>query len=185
MTARRIRVLGDPALRTHSEVVEDPTSAGARVIAGDLKDSLQEIRLKFNAPRAAIAGPQIGAPLRFIYLEMEGREPQWMCNPLIVDVGPEDFYAWEGCFSFPELLVRVQRAYSIKVKSQDLNGNENVIEAEGKLAQLLQHEIDHLDGVLSVDRAVGLDPFCLREEWARSRPAEDRLGSPFPRTVSA
>jgi peptide deformylase len=89
----------------------------------------------------------------------------FMINPQILDIGTEDFTVWDDCFSIPNLLVRVQRAYRIRVGFQDLAGEKQVLEADGALAELLQHEIDHLDGVLIVDRPFGLDPFCLREEW--------------------
>jgi peptide deformylase len=71
----------------------------------------------------------------------------------------------------------------VRVKYQDLKGQSHTIEAEGPMAGLLQHEIDHLDGVLPVDRACGLDPFCFREEWNRHWGRAGRHGQPTPREV--
>src|SRR2546425_13134102 len=69
-----------------------------------------------------------------------------MINPEITDVGPDDFLVWDDCFSFPNLLVRVTRAYQITVSYTDPKGKQHTMELEGPMAELLQHEIDHLDG---------------------------------------
>ncbi len=129
-----------------------------------------------------IAAPLIGAPIRLVLI-LENGKRRTLVNPEIVDVGDQDFLVWDDCFSFPELMVRVQRAYRVTVKYQDLMGQSHSLEAEGPLAELLQHEIDHLDGVLAVDRACGLDPFCLREEWHRHWGNEGRYGKPLPREL--
>lgn len=115
-----------------------------------------------------------------LYLEME--RPWALINPEIVDIGTEDFTVWDDCFSFPNLLVRVSRAHHIRLKYLDPKGEEHFVDLEGDRAELLQHEIDHLDGVLAVDRAFGPDPFCLREEWNRLYTTADRLGEPEPRS---
>jgi peptide deformylase len=104
-----------------------------------------------------------------------------LVNPEITDVGSEDFEVWDDCFSFPELLVRVNRAYRITVQYVDTKGKPHTMECEGPLAELLQHEIDHLDGILALDRAVGLDPFALRSEWGKHHAASERYAQPHPR----
>jgi peptide deformylase len=114
-----------------------------------------------------------------IYVEMD--KPWPMINPEIVDIGNEDFEVWDDCFSFPNLLVRVSRAYRIRVRYQDLKSQWHEVELEGDRAELIQHELDHLDGVLAVDRPHGLDPFCLREEWHRLYGPDRRYGQPEPR----
>ena len=111
-------------------------------------------------------------------------QPWTLINPEIVDIGNEDFEVWDDCFSFPNLLVRVSRAYRIRVRYQDLKGEWSEMEVEGDRAELLQHEIDHLDGVLAVDRPQGLDPFCLREEWHRLYGPNGRYGPPEPRSAT-
>lgn len=152
------------------------------MVAHDLRDTLQDFQDRRDTGRG-IAAPQIGAPIRMIVIDID--RPWLLCNPEITDVGHEDFLVWDDCFSFPDLMVQVQRAYRIKVKYTNDRGEEQVIDAEGPLAELLQHEIDHLDGVLAVDRAAGLDPFCLQEEWKRHYGQEGRYGQPFVRSEPA
>jgi peptide deformylase len=179
MTIHRIRLLGDPILRAKCEPITKPRSTAVRVIMDDMRETLRDWQSRFGSGRA-IAAPQIGAPVRVVYVEMD--QPWPLINPEIVDIGNEDFEVWDDCFSFPNLLVRVSRAYRIRVRYQDLKGEWTEIEVEGDRAELLQHEIDHLDGVLAVDRPQGLDPFCLREEWHRLHGPSGRYGPPEPRT---
>lgn len=174
MTIHRIRMLGDPILRARCEPIARPGSAAVRVILDDLRETLRDFQSRFGYGRA-ISAPQIGAPVRVIMVEME--KPWALINPEIVDVGNEDFTVWDDCFSFPNLLVRVSRAYRINVRYQDVKGEWHTVELEGDRAELLQHEIDHVDGVLAVDRPHGLDPFCLREEWNRQHAHEGRFGN--------
>lgn len=182
MTIHRIRLLGDPVLRTLCEPITKPRSTAVRVIMDDLGETLRDWQARFGQGRG-IAAPQIGAPVRMVYIEMGGQA--WpLINPEILDIGTEDFEVWDDCFSFPNLLVRVSRAHRIRVRYQDLKGEWTELEVEGDRAELLQHEIDHLDGVLAVDRPQGLDPFCLREEWQRQHGAQGRYGPPEPRTAS-
>ena len=164
MTIHRIRLLGDPILRAKCEPITKPKSTAVRVILDDMRETLRDWQSRFGSGRA-IAAPQIGAPVRMIYCEMD--QPWALINPEIVDIGNEDFEVWDDCFSFPNLLVRVSRSYRVRVRYQDIKGEWHEVDLEGDRAELIQHEIDHLDGVLAVDRPQGLDPFCLREEWHR------------------
>jgi len=179
MTIHRIRLLGDPILRTRCEPIAEPRSAAVRVIIDDLRETLRDWQSRFGSGRG-IAAPQIGAPVRIVHIEMD--KPWSLINPEIMDIGNEDFTVWDDCFSFPNLLVRVQRAYRIRVRYQDPKGDFHEVDLEGDRAELLQHEIDHVDGVLAVDRAQGADPFCLREEWNRLYTPGDRYGEPEPRS---
>lgn len=182
MTIHRVRLLGDPILRMRSEPVTDPKSPAARLVTSDLAETLRDLRARHGMGRG-LAAPQIGAPMRMVYIELD--EPWLLVNPEIVDVGTEDFLVWDSCFSFADLVVRVQRAYRIKVNYVDRTGTEYTVEAEGALAELLQHEIDHLDGVLAVDRATGLDPFSLREEWNKHYSDAGLYGPPALRLEPA
>jgi peptide deformylase len=175
MTIHRIRLLGDPILRASCEPITRPRSTAVRVIMDDLRETLRDWQSRF-------AAPQIGAPVRMVYVEMD--RPWPLINPEILDIGTEDFEVWDDCFSFPNLLVRVARAYRIRIRYQDLKGEWEEVELEGDRAELLQHEIDHLDGVLAVDRPHGLDPFCLREEWHRLHGPGHRYGPPEARSAS-
>lgn len=182
MTIHRIRLLGDPILRTPCEPITKPRSAAVRVILDDLRETLRDWQSRFGSGRA-IAAPQIGAPVRIVFVEMD--RPWALINPEILEVGTEDFTVWDDCFSFPNLLVRVSRAYRIRVKYQDPKGEEHEVDLEADRAELLQHEIDHLDGVLAVDRPHGPHPFCLREEWNRLYEPKDRYGEPEERSAHA
>ncbi len=175
MTIHRIRLLGDPILRTRSEPIDEPKSAAVRMVLDGLRETLHDWQERHGSGRG-IAAPQIGAPMRLIYVHLD--RPWALINPEIIDIGTEDFSVWDDCFSIPDLMVRVSRAYRIKVRYQDVKGEAHEVELQGGEAELLQHEIDHLDGVLAVDRPHGLDPFCMREEWHRRYAEEGRYGKP-------
>lgn len=181
MAIRRIRQLGDPVLRARCEPVLDPRSASIRLVADDLRDTLRSARKRHRLGRA-LAASQIGAPVRVVFLESE-RQRWTMVNPEITDVGPDDFLVWDDCFCFPNLLVRITRAYQVTVHYTDLKAKEHTLALEGPMAELVQHEIDHLDGILAVDRAAGLDPFAYRAEWEKVHAAAERHGAPVPREL--
>jgi peptide deformylase len=181
MAVRRIRQLGDPILRTRCEPVLDYKSAGTRVVADDLRDTLRTARKRYRMGRA-LSAPQIGAPVRIVFVETD--KQRWtMVNPEITDVGPDDFVVWDDCFCFPNLLVRVTRAYEATLAYTDLKGKKHTMQLEGPMAELLQHEIDPLDGILAVDRATGLDPFAFRSEWEKLHQPAERHGPPTPREL--
>src|SRR5947209_16528155 len=176
MAVRRIRQLGDPILRVRCERVQNPKSAATRLVADDLRDSLAVARKKYKMGRA-LAAPQIGAPVRFVFVAID--KQRWtMINPEITDVGPDDFLVWDDCFSFPNLYVRVSRAYQITVSYTDLKGKQHTLPVEGPMAELLQHEIDHLDGILTLDRPSGVDPLAMRAEWRERDDPGARCGRP-------
>jgi peptide deformylase len=178
MAVRPVRQLGDPILRARCEPVKKIRSPAVRVVADDLQDTLRYLKQEFGRGRG-LAAPQIGAPLRIVYLDWP--RPCFMINPEIVDIGTDDFEVWDDCFSVPELLVRVQRAHSIVVSYTDLTGRSHTLEAEGEVAELVQHELDHLNGILMLDQPAGLDPFCLRTEWEKHYGDASRYGEPRPR----
>jgi peptide deformylase len=183
MAVRRIRQLGDPILRVRCENVQDPKSPGTRLVADDLRDTLRTARKRYRMGRA-MAAPQIGAPVRIVFVEAV--KQRWtMVNPEITDVGPEDFAVWDDCLCFPNLLVRVTRAYQATLSYSDLKGHPHTMQLVGPMAELLQHEIDHLDGILAVDRASGLDPFSFRTEWEKLHDVAERYGEPKPRELPA
>jgi peptide deformylase len=90
-----------------------------------------------------------------------------LINPEIVWASNQSMELWDDCFSFPELMVRVSRAARIRVEYTDERGAAQIVEAEGDLSELLQHEIDHLDGILAVNRAISDKAFATRAEWER------------------
>jgi len=181
MAVRRIRQLGDPVLRTRCQRVAQTGSAAVRLVADDLRDTLRAAREKYKMGRA-LAAPQIGAPVRVVVVDVPGtKQRMTMVNPEITDVGSDDFQVWDDCFCFPNLLVRVNRAYQITVGYQDLKGKPHTLQLEGPMAELIQHEIDHLDGILALDRAAGLDPFAFRTEWEKHHEKSERWGPARPR----
>jgi peptide deformylase len=181
MGVRRIRQLGDPILRVRCEPVQNPKSAATRLIADDLRDTLRVAREKYRMGRA-LAAPQIGAPVRIVFVQMD--KQRWtMINPEITDVGRDDFPVWDDCFSFPNLLVRVLRAHTATLTYTDQKGKQHTLQLEAPMAELLHHEIDHLDGILALDRAAGRDPFAYRTEWEKIHEPAERYGPPQPREL--
>ena len=130
----------------------------------DLRDTLHEFRRTHGFGRG-ISAVQIGAPKRLIYIEFEGAAYR-LQNPVWRHMSQAKFRLWDDCFSFPNLLVYLERSESVAMEYETEEGAKTV-EASGALAELLQHEMDHLDGVLAVDRAIDRNSFCTREEWER------------------
>jgi len=90
-----------------------------------------------------------------------------LINPEITWASRDKMELWDDCFSFPDLMVKVERAEQIRVAYLDAEGKQQMIEAKGDLSELLQHEIDHLDGILAIQRAVSPTAFATRTEWER------------------
>jgi peptide deformylase len=165
MPRRPILLLGHPTLWERSEAV-DPRTAASRAVVRDLVDTLAEFRRERGFGRA-IAAPQLGVLKRAIVVRVPGGFEGALLNPRIAEESRERFELWDDCFSFPELMVRVERARRVRVEYEDEHGAPAALHAEGDLSELLQHEIDHLDGMLAVDRAVGPRAFLARAEWER------------------
>ena len=163
MPARRILQLGDPLLRAVSAPVADPSEA--EPVFSDLRATLHEFRRTHGFGRG-ISAVQIGEPKRLIYIEFEGLA-YCLMNPQYEHQSAETFRLWDDCFSFPNLLVYLERARSVRVGYRDESGVERSLGATGALSELLQHEIDHLDGVLAIDRAIDRNSLSTREEWER------------------
>ena len=130
----------------------------------DLRDTLHEFRRTHGFGRG-ISAVQIGAPKRLIYIEFEGTAYR-LQNPVWRRMSDARFRLWDDCFSFPNLLVYLERSESVTLDYEAEDGARTV-EASGALSELLQHEMDHLDGVLAVDRAIDRNSYCTREEWER------------------
>ena len=168
MPRREIHQLGHPLLWEKSAAVDDPTAPAIRALMVDLDDTLAAFRAAHGFGRG-IAAPQIGVLRRALFVRMD---PPGLCGPLINPrIMWEDSHRvelWDDCFSFPDLLVRVSRAVGIEVEYIDGQGRNQRLRTEGGPAELLQHEIDHLEGVLAIQRAVSPQAFCTRAEWVRS-----------------
>jgi peptide deformylase len=167
MSSREILQLGHPMLWTKAGPVGDVRSSGTQSLIQDLAETLASFREKSGYGRG-IAAPQIGVSQRVIFIRMQPDGFSGaLIHPEIVWRSPDQFELWDDCFSFPELLVRVRRAREIRVRYLDDEGVGQSLSAAGDFSELLQHEIDHLDGVLAVDRAVGPQAFATRAEWER------------------
>ena len=162
MPARRILQLGDPMLRAVSSPVSDFRES--EPIFQDLRDTLYEFQRTHGFGRG-ISAVQIGEPKRLIYIEFEDAVYR-LRNPVFRFQSEEKFRLWDDCFSFPNLLVELERSVSVTVDYEGPRGGETV-QASAAFSELLQHEMDHLDGILAVDRAIGRESLCTREEWER------------------
>ena len=166
MAVRAILQLGNPRLWEPSEPVVEPRSRETTGLIADLAATLDDFRLRYRFGRA-IAAPQISAQKRILLLNLG--EPKPFINPEIVSKSDDMMELWDDCFSFPDLMVRVRRHFKIRVSYLDASGTTCEIEADGSLSELLQHEIDHLDGILAVDRAIDAHSLSLRSEVEKLR----------------
>ncbi|WP_460773391.1 peptide deformylase [Microbacterium sp. GXF7504] len=144
MTVRPIRLFGDPVLKSPSAEITE-LDEGVRALARDLVDTVE------LPGRAGVAAPQIGVGLRAFSYNIDG-DIGYVLNPVLVEVSGEPRLTGEGCLSVPGLWHEVMRYPYAKVVGVDVDGNEVVLEGAGLLAQALQHETDHLDGMLYLDR---------------------------------
>lgn len=150
MPVRRILQLGEPLLREVSRPVVFPANVGP--ILDDLRDTLHEFRRTHGYGRG-ISAVQIGELQRIVYIEFEG-VPYSLLNPAFDRLSPDKFRLWDDCFSFPDLEVYLERSVSVTLSYQDPSGAPHTLDATDKLSELLQHELDHLDGILAIDRAL-------------------------------
>ena len=148
MAIRDILIIPDKRLRAKSEPV-NATDAEVRALVDDMFATM------YAAPGIGLAAIQIGVPTRVVTMDLAGKEeppqPQVFINPEIVGSSAEKSVYEEGCLSIPEYYEEVERPQAVRVKYLDLDGKPQEIEADGLLATCLQHEIDHLNGVLFID----------------------------------
>lgn len=163
MAVRNILLLGDAVLyKACREIRPEETETAARVI-GDLRDTLNDFQRRYGYGRA-IAAPQIGEPVRIICMNFEGRGLIFI-NPKLEFSG-EMFELWDDCMSFPGLEVRLRRYRSCTVRFLDEQLQPQTLVCAGDLSELIQHEYDHLDGILAVQRALDGRSFRIRPEKA-------------------
>ena len=161
MTIRKILQLGNPALYEKSDPVLANEMKSLAEVINDLHDTLLDIRERCGIGRA-IAAPQIGIKKRIIYMNIDG--PVVFINPEIVEKSAEMIELVDECTSFPDLLIRVKRHQSCSIIYHDPMWNHHSMCLEGDLSELLQHECDHLDGFLAIDRAINLRSFSYKSE---------------------
>ena len=171
MAVKDILLLGNPVLRERCTNVRNAHGEETQALIADLRDTLEDFRRRKGFGRG-IAAPQIGSTERIIYVNVEVNGP--LINPVITGRSRKKFRLWDDCFSFPDLLVEVNRHYSVVVNYLDEDGKRRQLKAEGAFSELLQHEIDHLNGVLAIDRAIDSRHFMLRSEYERFKRQEPR-----------
>jgi peptide deformylase len=172
MAVREIVELGDPILRQKAKKISRFDASIQQLI-----DDMIETML--DAPGSGLAAPQVGVPLRVAVLDVED-EITVICNPEIL-VMEGEHEPEEGCLSIPGYVANVKRALKVVVKAKNRKGKEIKIKADGLLAHVLQHEIDHLDGVLFIDRLPSLDLLRkappAREEGEEAEEVEEKAAA--------
>lgn len=170
MAIREIITAPDPRLRQKSRPVE-AVDDEIRALMDDMLETM------YAAPGIGLAAIQIGIPLRVIVMDLarEGEEPAplYFVNPQILNPSEETSRYEEGCLSVPEYFEEVERAARCQVRYLDYHGAEQLLDAEGLLATCIQHEMDHLEGVLFIDRLSRLK----RERILRKLKKEQRLAA--------
>lgn len=147
MAVRSIMVLPAPVLRTTSSDVE-PQAPETALLIEDMLDTL------YSTKGVGLAAVQLGVPKRVVVVDLgreTSRQPQIFINPIIVETSKEETSLREGCLSIPDTMVDVVRPEKVTVRYFGVDGQQRVVEAAGILAKCLQHEIDHLNGILITD----------------------------------
>jgi peptide deformylase len=141
---RQIRVIGDPVLRERARevIVYD---RGLRKLAKRM------IRIMHDAPGVGLAAPQVGVLQRLLVYDVDD-DPRVLVNPVLDEFSDETEEADEGCLSLPGVLMPVERALTLRVRAVDASGEPVEFRPEGMAARVIQHEYDHLEGVLIIDR---------------------------------
>ncbi len=164
MAVKEILLLGNPILRERCSPVKNARLEEIAETITDLRDTLFDFRASKGFGRG-IAAPQIGSTKQIIYIDFEFHGA--LINPKITKRSRQKFMLWDDCFSFPDILVRVARNYTIEVSFVNEDGQRRKLKAEGALSELLQHEIDHINGILAIDRAIDSKHIILRSEYEK------------------
>ena len=159
MTVREILQLGNPQLYRISEDVSTSDLVRIPLIVQDLHDTMMDFLRRYGAGRA-IAAPQIGVMKRIVYMHIDA--PVVFLNSKLKNLSDEMIEIWDDCMCFPDLLVKLKRHKRCTVEYRDEAWNLKSMDLEDDLSELLQHEYDHLDGVLAVMRAIDGKSFSYK-----------------------
>ncbi len=169
MAPRSILILPDRRLRLVSKPV-DKVDGGIRKLVDDMFETM------YGAPGIGLAAIQVGVPKRVVTMDLakkdEPKTPKVYVNPELVWASEERATYEEGCLSIPEYYEEIERPAQVKVRYTDLDGNEQEVEANGLLATCLQHEIDHLNGVLFIDHLSKLKRSRIIRKFAKAAKRE-------------
>ena len=164
-------------LRVNASRVDVPSSPAIAALADDLFDTLRATRAGTSYGRA-IAAPQIGEPVRVVVADLGER---WtLVNPEITRASDARREWWDACLSFLDVFGRLSRHAAVSVRWEDLEGKMHEADFEDELAELLQHELDHLDGLLAIDRFISTESACTRKEFERRHRRQSPYGSDLP-----
>lgn len=165
MAKLEVRILGDPILRERAPEVAEVTPELRRLIE-DMFETM------YTEEGVGLAAPQVGVSARIIVIDPheEGTAPVALINPVLLESGKEVERDEEGCLSIPGLKDIVERSRTVVVEATKVDGEVHRIEAEGLLARILQHEIDHLEGILFIDRVSPLKRKLLLAKWRKVKP---------------
>ncbi len=185
MAVRPILRLGHPALRVPANALE-----AAHVGRGEIQDLIDDMVETMRAESGVgLAAPQVGADHQlFVYerhVDAEGSDPAYpdiplrvVINPMVTPISREMVYDWEGCLSIPDLRGLVPRHNEVRVRGLDRAGRPTDFVASGFEARIIQHEFDHLNGIVFLDRMRDLRSLAFTDEWnrflAHSREAGER-----------
>ena len=165
MSIKEVLMLGNPQLREKSFDIEDFNITFVQDLQ-DLQDTLTYLQKSKKIGRA-IAAPQIGVKKNLIYYQLPDKS-FYMVNPKITWRSEEMINVWDSCYSFDvAFFVEIQRHKNIKVEYQDENGNLVFEDFSDDLSELVQHEIDHLHGILATDHLKDVKKIIMRSEWER------------------
>lgn len=156
---QKILLLGNTQLYEISESVKPDELSNLKPVIENLHDTLMAFKEKYHAGRA-IAAPQIGIKKRLIYMFID--RPTIFINPSLTFPDTEKITVLDDCMSFPNLFVKVKRYNRCNITYFDLDGEEKKLELTGDLSELIQHEYDHLDGILATMRAIDNRSFILK-----------------------
>ena len=174
MAVRDILIIPDKRLRQVSKPVSK-VDAATRKLVEDMFETM------YAAPGIGLAAIQVGEPRRVVTMDLakkdDEKQPQVFINPELIWSSAEKRTHEEGCLSIPEYYEEVERPAQVRVKYLDLDGKKQEIEARGLLATCLQHEIDHLDGVLFIDHISKLKRDRVIKKFAKAA----KLGKPIKR----
>jgi peptide deformylase len=162
MAVLPIRKVPDPVLRQKAKRVKAVDGA-IQTLAQDMLETMRA------ASGVGLAGPQVGVPLRIVVIEVPDEHPLVLINPAIVRKTGNRLIE-EGCLSLPGYVGEVSRAVNVTARAVDCSGNEVIVKGTGILAQALEHEINHLNGVLYIDQLTSPDTFHKVEP--RNKPGE-------------
>jgi len=173
MALRDILTVPNPVLKQVSKPVEGPVTDAHRALMDDMLETM------YAAPGIGLAAIQIGEPLRIIVMDISRdenvKEPRYFVNPEILWASDDVVPYEEGCLSVPEIYDEVERPARVKLRYMDYDGKQIEEDAEGLFAVCIQHEMDHLEGVLFIDHLSRLkrDSAIRKVKKAQARAAED------------